>query len=155
MLTITITSILGITLAVWLVDKILPFKICPICAGVSGTWLWMFISSFLGYEIDFVIVAMLLGGSVVGIAYQVEKRLPAGKSALLWKVLFIPVGFVVAYSLVSAQWAMLAVSFVLAGALSWVFLKKDSGGSHPSEKAESPEPGRRVEELKQKMENCC
>jgi hypothetical protein len=145
MLTITIVSIAGITCAVWLANNVLPFKVCPICAGVSGTWMSMLALSFLGYEIDLVIVAMLMGGSVVGIAYQLEKKLAAGKSALAWKALFIPAGFVVAYSLVLAQWAMLAVSFVLAGAITWAFLKK----------AESPEQGRRVEELKQKMENCC
>ena len=166
MLTITIASIGGITLAVWLVDKILPFKVCPICAGVAGTWLWMLVSSFLGYEIDRVIVAMLLGGSVVGIAYQLEKRLPAGKSALLWKALFIPVGFVVAYSLVVSQWSMMAVSLGIAGTLAWMFLKGPRG-NQPNDKAVSPElfesedsseserPGRRVAELKQKMENCC
>ena len=145
MLTITIASIGGITLAVWLVDKVLSFKVCPICAGVSGTWLWMLAASFLGYEIDRVIVAMLLGGSVVGIAYQSEKRLPAGKSALLWKALFIPVGFVVAYSLVVSQWSMMAVSLGIAGMLAWMFLK-GSGTQRPNEK---------VQELKKNMENCC
>ncbi|MDP2664447.1 MAG: hypothetical protein Q8O97_00530 [bacterium] len=97
MLTTVIVSIAVITGAVWLVGKVLPFKVCPICAGVSGTWLWMLVALFLGYEIDLVIAAMLLGGSVVGIAYQLEKRLPAGHSPLLWKALFVPAGFVVAY----------------------------------------------------------
>lgn len=42
--------------------------------------------------------AMLLGGSVAGIAYQVEQRLPLERSPLLWKILFIPAGFVAAYA---------------------------------------------------------
>jgi hypothetical protein len=145
MLTITIISIAGITCAVWLANKVLPFKVCSICAGVSGTWLWMLAASSLGYEIDFVIVAMLLGGSVVGIAYQLEKKLSAGKSPLLWKALFMPVGFVVAYNLVISQWAMLAGSLGIALALAWVFLK-GSGKEQSNVK---------VDELKQKMGNCC
>ncbi len=145
MFTVTIASIGGITCAVWLADKVLPFKICPICAGVSGTWLWMLAASFLGYEVDRAIIAMLLGGSVVGIAYQLEKKLAAGKSALLWKALFIPVGFVVAYGLVSSQWAILAGSLGIASILAWTFVMA------------TPKQGanQKVEELKQKMEKCC
>ena len=145
MIIIVIASILGITLAVWLVNKVLPFQICPICAGVSGTWLWMLGLYQLGYQVDLGIAAMLMGGSVVGIAYQLEKRLPAGRSSILWKALFIPMGFVVAYSVVVSQWTMAAASLGVALVLAWAFLKK----------AESPEQGRRVEELKKKMENCC
>lgn len=145
MITIVIASILGITLAVWLVNKVLPFQVCPICAGVSGTWLWMLTASLLGYQIDLVVVAMLLGGSTVGIAYQLEKKLPAGKSPLLWKTLFIPTGFIAAYSLVASQWVILAASLVVAGAIAWAFLKS-SGPEQLNTK---------VEELKKKMENCC
>lgn len=105
----------------------------------------MLVLSSLGYEIDFVIVAMLMGGSVVGIAYQLEKKLPAGKSALLWKALFIPVGFVVAYSAITLQWGMVAGSAGLAGALAHLFLRSPVKN----------EQGEKVEELKQKMENCC
>ncbi|MDO8474291.1 MAG: hypothetical protein Q7S62_02005 [bacterium] len=145
MLTIVIASIVVITCAAWLVNKVLPFKVCPICAGVSGTWLWMLVALFVGYEIDRIIVAMLLGGSVVGIAYQLEKRLPAGRSPILWKALFIPAGFVVAYSLVSLQWALLAVSLGVVGVIVWAFVM-----AVPKQRA-----NQKVEELKQKMENCC
>ena len=149
MMILTVISIFAITCVVWMVNKLFPFKICPICAGVSGTWLWMLGASFFGYEIDFVIVAMLLGGSVVGIAYQLEKRLALAKASagklLLWKVLFIPVGFVVAYSVVTSQWATLAGFAGVAGVLAWVFLK-NSG---------KQQTGSKVEELKKKMENCC
>lgn len=163
MIIIAIVSIVGITGLVWLVGKVLPFRVCPICAGVSGTWLWMLVASLLEYQIDLVIVAMLLGGSVVGIAYQLEKRLVSapsesrGASAsrlLLWKALFIPAGFVSAYSLVVSQWVVLAGSAGFAGILALVFLK-DSGKQHSINKTESLEEGLSVEELKKKMENCC
>lgn len=154
MITIVIASILGITFAVWLANKALPFQVCPICAGVAGTWLWMLGLYQLGYQVDLGIAAVLMGGSVVGIAYQLEKKLPAGKSPLLWKTLFIPAGFVAMYSLVSFQWTMAAASLLVTGAIAWAFLKK---AESPEEirRAESPEQGRRVEELKKKMENCC
>ena len=153
MLTIAIASILGITLAVWLVNKALPFQVCPICAGVSGTWMWMLGASFLGYEIDLLITTMLLGATVVGIAYQLEKKLPAGKSPLLWKTLFIPTGFVAAYSLAVFQWAVVAGSLGVALALAWGFLKSP-GKEQASPKVEEHVLSE-VEGLKKKMENCC
>src|SRR3989344_2086029 len=94
-------SILAIISLAWVLNRVLPFKVCPICVGVFGTWLWMLAAKFLGYEIDIMIPAILMGGSVVGIAYQIEKRnIIAGVSAnesFIWKAFFIPGGFVVAY----------------------------------------------------------
>lgn len=145
MITIVIASIFGITLAVWLANRVLPFGVCPICAGVSGTWLWMLGLYGLGYQVDLGIAAMLMGGSVVGIAYQLEKKLPTGKSALLWKTFFIPAGFVAVYGLISSQLVMAAASLAVAGAIAWAFLKT------PGIK----QPTGKVEELKKKMENCC
>ena len=64
-----ILSILIITLVVWLVNKKLPIQVCPVCAGVFLTWLWMFIGMSLGkllianYQLP---VSVLMGGTVVG-----------------------------------------------------------------------------------------
>ncbi|MBI1985009.1 MAG: hypothetical protein HYS60_02805 [Candidatus Wildermuthbacteria bacterium] len=140
------SSILGITLLVWMIGKVLPFQICPICAGVSGTWAWMLLLSFLGYEIDLMIPAILLGGSVVGIAYQLEKKLSASKSPLLWKVLFIPTGFIGAYSLISQWWAVFFAALALLGMVSAVFLIAPRTSAAKSAK---------VQELEKKMKNCC
>ena len=146
MIILTIISILAVTCAVWTVNKLFPFKVCPICAGVSGTWLWMLVASLLGYQIDLAIVAMLMGGSVVGIAYQLEKRLPTGRSPLLWKMIFIPLGFVAVYGVVSLWWTVAVPSLAVLGLLSWVFVMV-----RPS-KAQSTT---KVEALKKKMQNCC
>jgi len=99
-------SILVITTLVWFLNKVLSRKVCPICAGVAGTWIWMLIGiltnqlSVISYQL---LVGILMGGSVVGIAYQLEKRLSAGsagwRTPLLWKILFIPIGFAAVYSL--------------------------------------------------------
>jgi succinate dehydrogenase hydrophobic anchor subunit len=105
----------------------------------------MIIGRSLGYEVDATMLAILLGGSVAGIAYQVEKRLPQARSALLWKTLFIPVGFVAAYGLAAAQWALLAVTGVALVLLAAFFLLPAGA----SEKSQT------VEELKEKMRKCC
>ena len=69
----------------WFLNRILllrfnsgrAFKICPVCAGFAGTWLWMLIGMLLGLipTSDFQLpTAFLMGGSVVGIAYQIGKN---------------------------------------------------------------------------------
>ena len=142
---IAITSIFVITAVIWLLNKLLPYQLCPICAGVSGTWLWMLTARLLGYEIDMRIPAMLMGGSVVGIAYQIEKRLPINHSPLLWKTLFIPVGFVATYGILSAWWS---VSILLATFLIVLILRftEQIKSSETTPEEQNPE----VEELKKK-----
>lgn len=149
LITITTISILAITGFVWLLNRILPLKICPICAGVSGTWLWMLAATFLGYEIDLLIPAMLMGGSVVGIAYQIEKRLPPNRSPLLWKTLFIPAGFVAVYSVLSSWWIVFIAATTFLVILALRFTEQTKNIATPTGQ------NRAVEELKKKMKNCC
>lgn len=146
-MTIAAISILAITGLVWLLNRILPFKICPTCAGVSGTWLWMLAARFLGFGIDPLVLAILMAGSVVGIAYQIEKRLTPNQSTLLWKTLFITVGFVAVYTLILSWWAMSVVIVFLLVILTLKFTRRFY--------LQKPENKKVVEELENKMENCC
>jgi len=142
----TIVSILAIAGAAWAAKKLLRVPVCPICLGVGGTWLWMLIGRSLGYAVDATMLSILLGGSVAGIAYLVEKRLPLGRSPMLWKTLFIPAGFVAAYGLAASQWILFAVMGVALVLLTAFFLVPPATSGEPSET---------VEELKKKMQQCC
>src|SRR3990167_6999972 len=66
----TVISILAISVFVSLVNRILSFAVCPICAGVFLTWVGLVSAHFMGYSIDLVVPGLLMGGSVVGIAFQ-------------------------------------------------------------------------------------
>ncbi len=146
---IALLSIIVFALGAYLLGK-LNVKICPICAGVSGTWLWMLAGVWSGrlmaaeYQL---IAAMLMGGSAVGIAYQLEKKLPNSASFLLWKVFFITSGFLATYGVIYGIGAYAFAGLGL-GALSYfVFLKKHS--------AKSKDLSPAARELKEKMKNCC
>ena len=170
---ITTISIFAVAGVAWLVNRILPFKICPICAGVSGTWGWMLGAKFLGYEIDMIVLAMLMGGSVVGIAYRLEKRLPAGRSPLLWKTFFISFGFVAVYSAISlvmgeSTLGLLAPKhfegsnplwwFVLTAAITTLIIWAFGYTREPRSRAMSlprTKNNKAVEELEKKMKKCC
>ncbi len=118
---IALASILVIAAMAWLIRRFLSFgegsafggkvNICPICAGVAGTWLWMFAGiltdqlPIASYQLP---IAILMGGSVVGIAYQIEKKLPAERSPFLWKLIFIPAGFFAVYSALAIYWPLAA-----------------------------------------------
>lgn len=143
---VTTLSIFAIAGAAWAIRGLSRVPVCPICIGVAGTWLWMLIARSLGYAVDATMLAVLLGGSVVGIAYLVEKRLPQGRSPLLWKTLFIPVGFIGAYSLAASQWILFAVTGAVLVSLAAFFLAQPAASGTPSET---------VEELKKKMQQCC
>ena len=142
----TTVSIFAIAGLAWAAKKLLRVPVCPICLGVGGTWLWMLIGRSLGYAVDATMLSILLGGSVAGIAYLVEKRLPLGRSPMLWKTLFIPAGFVAAYGLAASQWILFAVMGVALVLLTAFFLVPPATSGKPSET---------VEELKKKMQQCC
>jgi hypothetical protein len=147
LITITVISILAVTVLVWLANRVLPFTVCPVCAGVFLTWGWLLGAHFLGYRIDLVIPALLMGGSAVGIAYQAEKKIrgPAG-ALLLYKSLFIPAGFVAAYSVFSGEWTALLLAVVFLALVSFWFYGSREKSAPRKETAE---------EIEKRMKDCC
>lgn len=143
---VTLASVFGIAGAMWAARRLLGLPVCPICLGVGGTWLWMLIARGLGYAVDATMLAVLLGASVAATAWLVEKRLPSGRSALLWKTLFIPAGAVAAYALVVQLWPVVAGASVVLVVLAVLFLTAP---------AVSQASTGTVEELAAKMKNCC
>ncbi|MFZ2150182.1 MAG: hypothetical protein WAV15_03410 [Minisyncoccia bacterium] len=75
-MTIAIISILILTLLVWLSNKILPVRVCSICAGVTLTWVWMLSGVWFGFlsasRYEF-IIAILMGASIGGIVTELKK----------------------------------------------------------------------------------
>jgi len=143
---LALVSIFVLAGLAWLAGKALRFSLCPICFGVAGTWLWMLGARLAGFAVDSTMLAVLLGASVVGIAGQLEARLPQGCSPLLWKTLTLPVGFVAAYGLVAERWNMAAISFLALALLAALFLL-------PRRLAATDEAA--VEKLEQQMKKCC
>src|SRR3989344_2427349 len=124
---IAIVSILVITGLIRFAKKILPFPACPICAGVSGTWIWMMLARGGGYQIDLTGPAILMGGSVVGAMFKLE-RLVKPKFVLVWKTAFVVSGFWAASGLITGNWLALAAGIIIAvmAALSFKNRKVES-----------------------------
>ena len=54
----------------------LGLEVCALCAAVSTTWLGLLVMKLIGFEIDSLIIGILMGGSAVGIMYLLEKKVP-------------------------------------------------------------------------------
>ncbi len=155
LIAITIISILVMTGLARLMNRALPFMVCPICAGVAGTWLGLIAAKFLGYGIDLIVPAILMGGSVVGIAYQLEKRFASHRSLLLWKAVFISAGFAAAFGLVTSRWTLF---FIAAAILVLSTAMFGNGSGAPAMGGDTRLRRARkqaVAELEKNMENCC
>ena len=123
-------------------------KICPVCAGVFGTWLWMLVAHLFGVPVNVTVAALLLGGSVVGITTKLESRFPENRAKVVWKLLPILLGMVAAYGLMTSQSVLLVFGLIADVALTWIFLPRPSGGRTAISEA-------RRQDLEQKMKHCC
>lgn len=145
MMLIALLSIYAIAAAAAALNRVIRTKLCLVCAGVSGTWLWLLVARRMGVAVDPVILGIFLGGSVVGIAYQTAKRLPTNRSVIGWKLMVIPPGFVAAYGAARGD-AMLTVIGLALGflAAAWFWRSKP----HDPSRTE-------VASLERDMKNCC
>lgn len=144
---IAIVSIVALTSIVWLITKTTQIKICPICAGVTLTWLWLLIAAFLDKVVfaDYkVTITILMGGTVVGLMSQFEKKIEI-KFFLVWKTIFIIAGFIAVYSLTINLLWLSAIAVVVATIATILFKSSEMVISSVSN----------IEEIKGKMKSCC
>lgn len=69
-------AITAIFVAVLVLKKLTNSPICAICAGVSLTWITLLISYWLDwFAVNPILIAVLMGQSVVGLYYLLERKL--------------------------------------------------------------------------------
>lgn len=106
----------------------------------------MLAAQALGYSMDGTIIAILMGGSVVGAMGKIEKILSQSRFFLVWKTFFLAVGFSAVYSLYHQWWVAFALAVGLICLI--VFLLFENRGGKESSKET-------MRELENKMKNCC
>ncbi len=67
-------SITALFVLLLTVKSIFKVKICPLCVGVSLTWIGLLIARSQGFVFDQTIIAVLIGESIVGLYHLIEKR---------------------------------------------------------------------------------
>ena len=146
---IALVSIVFIAGWVWIGHRIIPFKLCPICAGVAGTWLWMMTAAYRGYAVDMRVVALMMGGTVVGLAGELEKRIKF-RYPLVWKSVFVIGGFWTAFLLQVGRLDLVGLSALSLAVFTYLFSKLNLH-EHNAPASENKE----LSELEKKIEDCC
>lgn len=129
----------------WRAGTLVNRTICPVCVGVCGTWILLLMLREFGVVIDPVILGVLMGGSVVGIAYKSEKHLVAGRPPILWKLLFIPFGFLTAIGVIERSVVGAGAGIVVLLFVSYLYLNVPKGASHKNASGA----------IEEKLKNCC
>ncbi|OGZ97201.1 MAG: hypothetical protein A3I44_02030 [Candidatus Sungbacteria bacterium RIFCSPLOWO2_02_FULL_51_17] len=145
-------AIFAIALLISRISRFFPFRVCAVCAGVAGTWVALLLFRFFRYEVDDRMLAILMGGSAVGIMFAVDRKLPRGLS-LLCKLLIVATGFGAAYALVLEHWV---IGFSLVAAiLIEVMLARIISRSGQGEGSDGTAVSGRRRDIEERLKNCC
>ena len=117
-----------------------PLKICWVCAAVSGLWLSM--SALVAWQVVPLTtlqtpIALLMGGSVVGIGYQ--------RYSLRWKIAALVIGMSVAYLFVThLNKIVVIIELIALCIISYLLFAKKNGAN-----------GGHSPALEEQMKQCC
>lgn len=134
------------------IRKIVGRKVCAICAAVSLTWISLLVLKLAGFHIDILIIAILMGQSVVGLMVELEKIFEKKKLQKFWlvRILVIIGGTLFVYWLLKEQYSLLLLlviaSFLSLPVVLTVVTPKESS-SKKDKKA--------ISKLEKLMESCC
>ncbi|HXV27271.1 MAG TPA: hypothetical protein VD862_04605 [Candidatus Paceibacterota bacterium] len=121
-------------------------KICPICTIVSGTWIALLLWRADGHAVDAALIATLIGGSAVGIAYLLRERTAAARRTAFMLV-FVPAGLAAAYAAAVQAWHFAALAVIGAALITVAFTERRG---HPGTVRNWS-----VAEAERKLKECC
>lgn len=140
------------------IKKIVGKKICAICAAVSLTWLGLLFLWLAGLNIDPLIIAILMGQSIVGIMYKAEEYFKQKKLKKFWlvRILIITLGTLFVYLLLKKIWFTLLILIALAFPIALIlWLMIFAEGEKGEAKKTSKSFKKAVLDLEKMMEDCC
>lgn len=151
---IALILVAATTLGVKAVNRFSPFSVCAICVGVSGAWVFLTLAVLAGLAPEafyLPVITLLMGGTVVGIAYQAERTFGwQGEKSFWLKFVIIVVGFYFAHIAVGAlSWMTFAFELAALAVLAYLFfVRKQSSGVNVPDSV-------KVAELEKQMKDCC
>jgi len=101
----TVLWTLSALFALFLLARSLGLKVCAACAAVFTTWVGLLALLVLEKEVDPLMIGIFMGGSVVGVTYFLQEKLP--EDYQLFTYPFLITFFSLAYILladVPAEW---------------------------------------------------
>jgi drug/metabolite transporter (DMT)-like permease len=113
---------------------------------------------YLESSVYLIPIALLMGGTVVGIAYQGERKLNwASQHPLLWKILVVFLGMPAAYFFITNLSKSIVITELILLILiaHFFFIKRPawSSGSKPDKSLPADEAG--IRDIEEQMKQCC
>jgi hypothetical protein len=157
MISLLITALI-ITAIVYWFNRFLPFKICALCAGVSGAWLlatFGILAGFLKAEALRLPILIMMGGTAVGIAFQGQEKLSfAKKSIWHWKIPSALIGLGIFYwFFLKMSWLTFIIEVILLGFLVFVFFIRQSAAE--SRGIDEKIFNQKLKEIEENLRKCC
>jgi hypothetical protein len=139
-LSIVLIAIVALFAMFIVVRSVFSINVCALCASVSTTWIVLLVLLYTGSAIDPLLIGILMGGSIVGVMYLLEEKLP--EAYALFKLPFYVTLVVSVYVLLAERVSYLTL--VILGVV-WMFtlvlfVKKDA---------------EHIKALGNKIINCC
>lgn len=155
--------------------KAFGFKLCAICSACSLTWITLLLfRQFKVIEIDNTLIGVLMGGSVVGIMFELQEYFKKNNIKRFWiiRLLEIISGFYLAYSVAIWDLDMIligpfAITIVLIITIMLIRSKREakSGKRKAKGKAEKVSSNNvsiseeerldAIKKLEKSLEDCC
>ena len=137
--------------------------VCAICAAVSLTWAGFLYAYLSGRSVDSLVLAMLMGGSVVGLMYAMQKAFEKRGWTHFWffRWHIITFGTAFCWALLNERWVMTGSTAFLGAVLGlfvFSFSRKpvvSHAASSTAPNQKSAEWGRAKRELEERMKHCC
>ena len=148
---VTVTFVVVFASIFFLVKRVGLSSICPMCLGVSLTWLVLMVLMLLGYASNdyFLPTVLLMGGTVVGVVYQGEKKFKVMRS-FTPKMVVLITGFVSTYLLLTnMNWLTLIAAALILIPLGYLFFLRSPQATAGVENPET------IRDLEDKMKECC
>ena len=125
-LSIVLIAIIVLFAIFIVIRSVFSVNVCALCASVSTTWIVLLVLLYTGSVIDPLLIGILMGGSIVGVMYFLEEKLP--EAYALFKLPFYVTLVVLVYGLLAERVVYLAL--VILGVM-WLFslvlfVKKDT-----------------------------
>lgn len=116
---LTLILLVAFFVSVMVLQKVSGKYLCALCASVSLTWLTLLILYFNSYQVDLMMVGILMGGSAVGIMYYLFKD---KNSFQIFKFPFLITLFWLIYLLVAGVSNKVGKDFLIIGVLWFAFI---------------------------------
>lgn len=147
----------ALTRIFWLIFRA---HVCAICASVFLTWVGLLAAYLAGRDVDPIVLALLMGGSIVGVMYKTQDMFLKKGWEYFWIFRWgiIVLGTAFFWSFLNERWwsvGIIAATGFIGALTVFPFAAKSTPGGATSSAKAAPDWQRAKRELEERMKHCC